>query len=132
MNKYKYSEEFEINAPPRVIYPYLQSPVSLAEWFADKVNVDNERVLNFIWDNTDHFAKIVTSRLNKQIKYEFLNDKKQVTPDPNYIEFKLQQSELTNSTFLKVTDYSEMTSMDDLTALWHGLIVQLKEVIGGG
>jgi uncharacterized protein YndB with AHSA1/START domain len=131
MAKYKYTEEFEINASPRVIYPYLQSPNSMAEWFAAKVDVDSEKVFNFVWDNSDHYAKIVTSRLNKQVKYEFLGDNKKNTQDPNYIEFKLQESELTNSTFLKVTDYSEMTSPRDLTDLWHGLIAQLKEIIGG-
>jgi uncharacterized protein YndB with AHSA1/START domain len=131
MAKYKYTEEFEINAPPRVIYPYLQSPNSLAEWFAVKVDMDSEKVFNFVWDHTDHYAKIVTSRLNKQIKYEFLGDNKKNTQDPNYIEFKLQESELTNSTFLRVTDYSEMTNPRDLTDLWHGLIAQLKEIIGG-
>jgi uncharacterized protein YndB with AHSA1/START domain len=130
MNKYKFTEEFELNASPRVIFPYLQNPASLAEWFADKVALSPDKVFNFIWDNTDHFAKLVATRQNKQIKYEFLDKNLKSVADPNFIEFKLQQSELTNTTFLKITDYSDMTSPDDLDALWKGLINQLKEVLG--
>ena len=130
MQKYKYTEEFEINSSPRILFPYLQNPASLAEWFADKVSLDNDKVFNFIWDKSDHFARMVVNRQNKCVKYEFLdNDKKELTDAP-YIEFKIQQSELTNGTFLKITDYSDMTNPKDLTALWHGLIGQLRDVMG--
>ncbi len=130
MHKYKYTEEFEVNSSPRILFPYLQNPASLAEWFADKVTQDNDKVLNFIWDNSDHYARIAVSRQNKCVKYEFLNAEKQEMPDPAYIEFKIQQSELTNGTFLKITDYSDMTNPKDLKALWHELIRQLLDVMG--
>jgi len=131
MQKYKYSEEFEINnSSPRILFPYLQNPASLAEWFADKVTLDNEKTFNFVWDHTDHFARMVVNRQNKCVKYEFLDNEKQDLTDPSYIEFKIQQSELTNETFLRITDYSEMTEPKDLIALWHGLIGQLRGVMG--
>lgn len=129
MSKHRYTQEFELNATPKAVYPYLHSPNSLAEWFASKVEVDNQKIFNFVWDNTDHFAKIVTSRTNKQIKFEFLDESKKPIEDSAYIEFKLLNSELTNATFLRVTDYSEMTNENDLNDLWQGLINQLKEVM---
>ncbi len=130
MQKYKYMEEFEINSSPRILFPYLQNPASLAEWFADKVSLDTEKVFNFIWDNSDHLARMVVNRQNKCVKYEFLGNEGENLVDPPYIEFKIQQSELTNGTFLRITDYSEMTEPKDLVALWTGLIGQLRGAMG--
>lgn len=130
MNKLKFTEEYELNASPKIIFPYLFNPVNLSEWFATDVTVDEGKVYNFVWDNTDHFAKLTATRINKQVKFEFLDDKKQEKENPDYIEFKLETSELTNATFLKVTDYSEMTDRNDLDDLWVGLIEKLREVLG--
>jgi len=130
MHKYKYIEEFEVNSSPRILFPYLQNPASLAEWFADKVTLDNDKVFNFVWDNSDHFARMVINRHNKCVRYEFLSNERQEVADPSYIEFKIQQSELTNGTFLKITDYSDMTNPKELKALWHELIKQLFDVMG--
>ncbi|TAE12969.1 MAG: ATPase [Bacteroidetes bacterium] len=130
MHKYKYIEEFEVNSSPRILFPYLQNPASLSEWFADKVTQDTDKVLNFVWDNSDHFARMVINRQNKCVRYEFLSNDKQDVTDPSFIEFKIQQSELTNGTFLKITDYSEMTNPKELKALWHELIRQLLDVMG--
>ena len=130
MIKYKYTEEYELSSSPRIIFTYLQNPASLAEWFAEKVTLDNDKVFNFIWDKTNHYAKIVTIRQNKHIKFEFLDNEKQNIEDAPYIEFKIQQSELTNSSYLKITDYSEMTEPKDLEALWSGLMAQLRQTMG--
>jgi len=130
-SKYKYVNEYEIRASPKTIYPYLHNPMNLSEWFADVHTDGDNKVLNFIWDNSDHYAKVVSSRLNKQIKFEFLDEKNGSTDDPNFLEFKLTESELTNSTFLKITDYSEMEDEDDLHELWDGMVQNLKELIGG-
>ena len=50
--------------------------------------------------------------------------------DNNYIEFKIDVSDLTGSTYLRVTDYSTNTDSDELTDLWDGLIDSLKEIVG--
>lgn len=131
MTKYKYIEEYEINASPKVIYNYLYSPINLSEWFANDVRVDRNKIFNFIWDEENHFAKMVIARTNKQVRFEFLGANKERTDDPEYVEFRLLESELTNSTFLKVTDYSEIDSEKDLEDLWQGLIINLREIIGG-
>ncbi|HCH43760.1 MAG TPA: ATPase, partial [Algoriphagus sp.] len=51
--------------------------------------------------------------------------------DHAYIEFKLEENELTQSLFLKVIDYSDSYEEDELVAIWDGLISKLKEIIGG-
>ena len=129
--KYKYVQEYEIKASPKTIYPYLNNPMNLSEWFADVHTDGDNKTFNFIWDNADHYARVVSSRLNKQIKFEFLDETKNVADDPSFLEFRLTESELTNSTFLKITDYSEMDDEDDLNELWGGMVHNLKDLIGG-
>ncbi len=130
MDKHKYVDEFEINASPKVIYPYLNSPANLSEWFAAEVKMERGKIFNFVWDDENHYAHLVASRMNKQVRFEFLNAEKEKERNPAYLDFRLQESELTNTTFLRITDYSEMTETEDLQDLWKGLVNNLKEVIG--
>jgi hypothetical protein len=39
--------------------------------------------------------------------------------------------ELTQTTFLKVTDYSDFDDLEELQDLWDGLVEKLKAVVGG-
>ena len=39
--------------------------------------------------------------------------------------------ELTQTTFLKVSDYSDFDDLGELQDLWDGLVENLKTVVGG-
>ncbi|TAF63392.1 MAG: ATPase [Cytophagales bacterium] len=132
MTKYKYVQEFEIQASPKMIFPYLSTAIGLEQWFSEVKMIDG-KIFNFIWDNTNHYAKMTMIRVNKQIKFEFVPDESGEIEEEaaSYIELKLENSELTNTTFMKVIDYSEMTEEADLEELWQGLVHKLKEIIGG-
>lgn len=125
--KYKFVQEFEINASPKRIYGLLNNASELNRWFEEKVILEQGKIFNFIWDDTNHQAKIVSQKLNKYIKFEFLNDNSD--EKPSYMEFRLEKSELTNATYLIVTDYSEMTDEQDLQELWESLVNNLREVL---
>jgi len=131
MEKFKFSAEYEMKASPRMLFSYVTTPAGLAQWFADDVSLDGGKVFNFTWDNRPHYAKITAQRLNRYVKFEFLNDNQEETENPNFIEFKLDQNELTQSSFLKVTDYSETDDLEDLQELWTNLIASLRETVGG-
>ena len=131
MEKYKFSAEYEMKASPRMLFSYFTTPAGLAQWFADDVSVDGGKIFNFQWDNRPHYAKIAAQRLNRYVKFEFLDDNRTETTDPNYIEFKFDQNELTQSSFVKITDYSEIQDVDDLQELWENLISSLRETVGG-
>jgi START-like superfamily domain len=129
MTKHKYIAEFELRASPKMLFPYLSTASGLSQWFAQKVNTTPDHTFNFIWDNDDHLAKQSALRLNKSVKFEFLNtDPDNI--DNNYIELKIEVSDLTNSTFLKITDYSSNEDVEELKDLWQGLIDNLKEIVG--
>lgn len=114
-----------------MLFPYFSTAMGLAEWFADKVENINPQTLLFHWDNEDHIGKIIVQRTGKSIKFEFEPESQEDVQSPSYIEFKLDFNDMTNTTFVKVTDYSSETDEEELNELWDGLIHTLKEIVGG-
>ena len=130
MSKFEYVGEFEFKASKKMLYPYLSSASGLSQWFADDVNIDEDKMLTVIWDGEENKAKMVAHRTNSLVKMEFL-PKDENDTDPNYVEFKLDMSDMTQSVFVTVTDYSEMEDEEELGELWENLMHKLKEIVGG-
>lgn len=130
MSKYKYVGEFEINASKKMLYPYLSTASGLSQWFADDVNINEDKVFTIIWDGEENRARMVAHRTNSYVKLEFL-PKDSNDDDSNYVEFKLDMNELTQAVFIRVTDYSEMDDEEELRELWENLMSELKEIVGG-
>lgn len=135
MKKYKFTGEYEINASPKMLFPYLNTAAGLSQWFADNVNVDEDKTYNFIWDGQDHKAKVASQRVNNFIRFEFLDKKEDENgsgeDDSAFIEFKLDTNELTQSVFLKITDNTDVADEDEMEEIWDNLISSLKEIVGG-
>lgn len=133
MNKTKtlFTAEFEINASTKMLYPYISTASGLAQWMADDVTLDEDKNFNFIWEDEDHKAKMVSHRLNHYTKFEFIPTNEEEEEDPAYFELRLDKSELTEAVFIRITDYSDMDDLEELEDLWHGLVDQLKETVGG-
>lgn len=129
MSKHKFTAEFELRASPKVLFPYFSSASGLQQWFAEKVVLKDSTTFDFLWDGESHVAKLSQLRLQKSAKFDFL-PANQEEKDHNYLEFKLDVSDLTGSTYLKVIDYSSNTDDDELTELWEDLIFKLKEIVG--
>lgn len=124
-----YEFEFEIKASPKVLYPYLSTASGLQQWFADKVTVQSQQGFNFIWDNENHPASIVHNKSNKSFKLDFT--KAEQAPHSAYIEFKLDVSELSNTTYLVISDTASTFKSDsDAQELWDYLTDKLKEIVG--
>lgn len=127
MGKFKFTREYEFRASPKVLFQYLSTPAGLQEWFASKVTYLPNGHFDFFWDGESHPAKMSVHRLNKLARFDFLNENQK----GNYVEFKIEQSELTNTTFMKITDNSDNTDATELEDLWDGFIDTLKEIVGG-
>ncbi len=84
---------------------------------------------NFVWDGTDHFAKLTLQKPNKFVKFEF-EAEPGVSDPKNYIEFKIEANDLTNSAFLKVSDFSAVEDQEELQELWDDLVSSLKVQLG--
>lgn len=127
MVKSKFIGEYGFRASKKMLFPYISTASGLAQWFADDVNINNEdKVFTFIWDGDENKAKMVSSRSNHHVKFEFVDE----DDDPNYLEMRLEVNELTQELFLRVTDYSDIDE-EEAQELWDGLVHDLKEIVGG-
>ncbi|GAB4018055.1 ATPase [Spirosoma sp. KCTC 42546] len=130
MEKFKFITEYELRASPKMLFPYISTASGLSQWFASKVNTMPEQRFDFQWDNESHIARQVSMRQNKGVRFEFLDTDENNASDNNYVDFRVDQSELTQSTFLRITDYSSTTDEEELKDLWDGLMDKLKEIVG--
>lgn len=121
--------EYEIKASPKVLYPYISSASGLQQWFAEKVTVKNATAFTFFWDDEIHLAELVQNKVNKSVKFDFTKtNESELVP---FIELKLEVSELTNATYLKVFDTaSTFKSAEDAQELWDDLTDKLKTIVG--
>lgn len=112
-----------------MLFPYISTASGLAQWFADDVNINEDKDYIFIWDDEPNKAKMVSHRVNSYAKFVFADENG--TGDSNYVELKLEENDLTQSTYLRITDYSEMADLEELEDLWESMITTLKEIVGG-
>lgn len=126
-----FTKDFEVHASIKMLYPYIQTASGLSEWFADDVNISPEKVFTFVWDHEEHKAKMTAHRANHFVRFEYLPESKEDEKDPSYFELRLEVNELTQTTFLKVIDYSDFDDLNELEDLWEGLMDNLRGVVGG-
>lgn len=131
MVKNKFVADYQINTSRKILFPYLSTASGLAEWFADDVSINEDKTYIFHFDGEDHYARIVALRTNMHVKFDFFDPNNADESDHSYIEFKLEENELTQTLFLKVIDYSDSYDGDELESIWESLIHNLKEIIGG-
>ncbi|MFN6945306.1 MAG: START-like domain-containing protein [Cytophagaceae bacterium] len=130
MEKTKFISEYELNASTKMLFPYLSTASGLQEWFADHVEVDSDKGFYFTWDGVKHKARKVAQKTNQYIKFEFGDTRTPESKDCAYIEFFIDTNDLTQTSFLKVVDYSEVEDVKDLEELWNNLIQNLRERVG--
>lgn len=115
--------EYFINSSPRILFPFIQEPNALAQWFADDVNY-KDGVYEFIWEDEVNRAKLATVKENKSVRFKWLDD------TPYYFEIEIVQDELTNDVALHVTDYVKPDNLEDRKKIWNNSIEYLQSVIG--
>jgi uncharacterized protein YndB with AHSA1/START domain len=127
-----FTADYEVHASIKMLYPYIQTASGLAEWFADDVKINNQdKTFIFEWDNEIHIARMVAHRTNHFVRFEFLPETEEDEKDPSYFELRLEFNELTQSVFLKVTDYSDFDDVQELNDLWDSLVENLRKIVGG-
>jgi uncharacterized protein YndB with AHSA1/START domain len=131
MVKNKFISDYQINTSKKIIFPYLSTASGLSQWFADDVTINEDRNYVFSYDGEDHIAKIASIRTNHSVKFEYFDPNDPEAGDHSYIEFRLDENELTQTLFLKVIDYSDAYDDEEQESIWESLIMHLKEIIGG-
>jgi hypothetical protein len=130
MSKSKYIGEFELKASARMLFPYINTASGLAEWFADNVNFDPKKNFIFIWNGEQSFAKKANPK-PFWVKYEFLSKEGKEEKDPSCIEFRINENEMTGTSFMEIIDYSEFDDHEEMQEIYESLVNKLKEIVGG-
>ena len=123
--KEKYQMEFEIKSSPKILYTYLSTASGLEEWFADKVNIEQNGFFSFFWDGESKKAKIISKKDNQSVRYQWLDEK-----DDSFFEFEIVKDDITSDVALLVTDFSTKTDKMQNELLWQSQIIELKQIIG--
>ena len=122
-----FSVEYDFHASPQLLFQYLSTPSGLSEWFADNVNLRGENFL-FIWDDTEEKAKLIQSKSNERIRFQW--DNGQEDDADYYFEFRIEVDEITKDVSLVVSDFADEDEFDESKLLWDSLISDLKQVLG--
>lgn len=125
--KSKFTLEFDMKGTPLpLLWKYISSPQSMAQWFADDVTQQGNR-LSFHWRGGGNDADIIASRMQVYNRLKWVDDE----DDHTFFEMRILTSELTKGTTLVITDWAE--DDDDkksISELWEHQIDTLKRVIG--
>ena len=126
MDKVKLELEYIINTSPTILFNCLCTPSGLSEWFADDVNIKNDRY-TFFWDGSEETAIIKTTKKSESVKFQWEDDE----GEDYYFEMTIRIDDLTKDVALLITDFAEEGEEDEAKLLWDNNVVKLKQAIGG-
>lgn len=121
----KFTLEYSINSSPKILFNYLSTSWGLAEWFADDVQISDQEIFIFFWDQTPQKAKRINNIPHQYVMFQWLD-----TDEDTYFAFKIHIDDLTNDVALEITDFGDEDETDDVMEIWNSQIDQLRHVIG--
>ena len=121
----KFEREYMINVSHTVLYPRLSTPSGLSDWFADDVNIKDDKY-TFYWDGTEQTAKLLGKKQNQfiRLKWDDIDD------EEAYTELRLNTDELTGEVALTVVDFADDDEVEDAGELWDAQIDKLRRILG--
>ena len=125
MDKVKLELEYIINTSPTILFNCLSTPSGLSEWFADDVNIKNDRY-TFFWDGSEETAIIKTTKKSESVKFQWEDDE----GEDYFFEMTIKIDDLTKDVALLITDFAEEGEEDEAKLLWDNNVVKLKQAIG--
>lgn len=126
MGKIKFTCEFVVRSSPGILYSFLTSGSSLAQWFCDTCDI-NEEVYTFGWEGSEENATRLEFSEDEYVKYQW-----EGSEEEEYFDFRITKSVISNDTVLTINDYAEEDDIEDQTLLWESQIKALSSVIGAG
>jgi uncharacterized protein YndB with AHSA1/START domain len=122
--KQLYTLEFPVRCSPTILYEFLSTSSGLQEWFADKVD-DQDNVFTFSWNGSDDTAEVLEKEEDKYIRFHWSH-----APKDEYFEFRIEKSEVSNQTILIVKDFAAKNEIKDQSALWNHQVKELFHRLG--
>ena len=123
--KIKYTVEYPVRCSPVILYEFLSTTSGLQEWFADKVEEEDD-VFSFSWSGAaPEEAEVLEKEENKMIRFHWVD-----SPKDEYFEFSIDKSEVTNQTILVIHDFAEKKDIKDQSQLWETQVKELFHRLG--
>jgi len=126
MDKVRIDLEYIIKTSPTILFNCLSTPSGLSEWFADDVNIKNERYTCF-WDGSEETAILKNVRKCESVKFQWEDDE----DEDYFFEMTIRIDDLTKDVALLVTDFAEEGEEDEIQLMWDNNVDNLKKAIGG-
>ena len=126
MDKVRIDLEYIIKTSPTILFNCLSTPSGLSEWFADDVNIKNDRY-TFFWDGSEETAILKTIRKSESVKFQWEDDE----DEDYFFEMTIRIDDLTKDVALLVIDFAEEGEEDEVHLMWDNNIDKLKKAIGG-
>ena len=126
MDKVRIDLEYIIKTSPTILFNCLSTPSGLSEWFADDVNIKNERY-TFFWDGSEETAILKNVRKSESVKFQWEDDE----DEDYFFEMTIRIDDLTKDVALLVTDFAEEGEEDEIQLMWDNNVDNLKKAIGG-
>ncbi|RYZ23205.1 MAG: ATPase [Chitinophagaceae bacterium] len=123
--KQLYTLEFPVRCSPTILYEFLSTSSGLQEWFADKVD-DQDNVFTFGWNGSEDTAEVLEKEEDKYIRFHWSH-----APKEEYFEFRIEKSEVSNQTILVIKDFADKKEIKDQSALWNHQVKDLFHRLGG-
>lgn len=124
-NRAKLELEYPLRSSTNILYQYISTPSGLQSWFADHVEVKNNRYI-FRWDDgTETIAEVIKNVTNKYIRFAVQN-----TADDEYLEFRVSQDDITDDVELIITEFVNEEEEEVAASIWDSAVDSLKHTIG--
>ncbi|MCX7862754.1 MAG: START-like domain-containing protein [Bacteroidales bacterium] len=119
--------EIVLQVSPKLLYQFISTEEGLSKWFADKVNITQNKI-EFFWAKSRHEGQIIAKKDQKYFKFSWIEDIEENTGC--YVELTVIPTEQSNVTLLKIVDFSELDEKEANILLWHTHIEKLKRSLG--
>lgn len=96
-----------------LLWTLISTPSGLSEWFADDVD-ERDGLFTFHWDDSSLKAVRIAKSNGTYIRFRWCDE-----PDTSYFEMRIEQSDLTGDTVLRVTDFAETSEQNSSIELWN-------------
>ena len=116
MERQKVHLEYPLNATSKsILWSAISTPSGLEGWFADRVE-NKEKEFIFYWGKSENrSAELLSQRPFSYIRFRWLDSEF----EQEYVELKMNYSEITNDYVLEIIDFTFAGEEDDLQELCH-------------
>ncbi|MBR0041744.1 MAG: hypothetical protein IJP36_01985 [Bacteroides sp.] len=127
MEREKVHLEYPLNATSKsILWSAISTPSGLEGWFADRVE-NKEKEFIFYWGKSENrSAELLSQRPFSYIRFRWLDSEF----EQEYVELKMNYSELTNDYVLEIIDFTFAGEEDDLQELWDSQVDTLRRTCG--